>query len=62
MAWLAKYNGELYRLIKLTPKLRWGENKGKRRANLVPVGGGEAIWIDGDKFEFVDYVPKGERK
>jgi hypothetical protein len=62
MASLAKYDGKLYRLIKLTPKLRWGENAGKRRANLAPLDGGEAIWVDGDKFSFVDYVPKGARE
>jgi hypothetical protein len=62
MASLAKYEGKLYRLLRLTPKLRWGENKGKRRANLVPLNGGPDFWIDGDQFEFVDYVPKGERE
>jgi hypothetical protein len=59
MASLAKYQNKLYR-VKWLGIVTQGDHKGKKRGKLVPVGEGEAVWVDGKDFELVDYVPKGE--
>jgi hypothetical protein len=60
MAGLAKYRDRLYR-VKWLGTVQYGEFKGKKRAHLVPLDKGSEVWVGGEEFTFVEYVPKGER-